>query len=84
MARCLLSGVTGQSPEGSDEGRRPGQRSAPPRGHQRQSGAALLGETHQEPPDPHSGAPPQTTNGTVSSSIRLSLVLKRNLVFVKS
>lgn len=24
MARCLLCGVTGQSPEGSDEGRRPG------------------------------------------------------------
>lgn len=54
-----------QSPEGSDEGWSPGQRSASSRGQERQPRLALLREAHQEPPHPHRGAPPQTINSTV-------------------
>ena len=56
--------VTVQSSEGSDEGRSPGQRFAASRGQERQPSPALLREAHREPPQPHRGAPPQTTNST--------------------
>lgn len=52
-----------QSSEGRDEGGRAGQRPAAAWRQERQPGAALLREAHQEPPQPHRRAPAQAAHG---------------------